>query len=106
VAFGGAWVKTAACGDQTTVRSVLQTRLVRGSKLDNLLSLIELIIHDFSDGAGTATAPNSATKTDIDRARGTARHRPRDSSHLVVGHHVAGANNHRKMAPIAGLQRK
>jgi hypothetical protein len=98
--------KDSSPREQTTVRSVLQTRLVRGSKLDNLLSLIELIIHDFSDDAGTATAPNSATKTDIDRTRGTARHRPRDSSHLVVGHHVAGANNHRKMAPIAGLQRK
>jgi hypothetical protein len=84
----------------------LQTRLVRGGELANLLSLIELLIHDFSDGAGTATAPNSATKTDIDRTRGTARHRPRDSSHLVVVQHVAGANNHRKMAPIAGLRPK
>jgi hypothetical protein len=86
-----------------TVRSVLQTRLVRGSELDNLLSLIELIIHDFSDGAGTATAPSSATKKDIDGARGTARHRPRNSSHLVLAQHVAGANNHRKVAPITGL---
>ena len=54
-----------------------------------------------SDGADTATAPNSTTKTDIDRARGPARHRPRDSPHLVVAQHVAGANNHCKMAPIA-----
>jgi hypothetical protein len=84
----------------------LQTRPVRGGELANLLSLIELLIHDFSDGAGTATAPNSATKTDIDRTRGTARHRPRGSSHLVVAQHVAGANNHRKMAPIAGLRPK
>jgi hypothetical protein len=80
--------------------------LYEAASLTTSFSLIELIIHDFSDGADTATAPNSTTKTDIDRARGTARHRPRDSSHLVVAQHVAGANNHYKMAPIAGLQRK
>jgi hypothetical protein len=70
------------------------------------LWLIELLIHDFPDGASTASATNSATETNVDRARGTALHYPRDSSHLLVAQYVAGANNHRKMTPAAGLQRK
>jgi hypothetical protein len=78
----------------------------RPEQTANLLSLIEFLIHDFSNGASTAAAPNSATKTDIDGARGTARHRPRDSSYLVVAQHVAGTNNHREMASIAGLKCK
>jgi hypothetical protein len=70
------------------------------------LWLIELLIHDFPDGASTASATNSATEKSVDRARGTARHHLRDSSHLVVAQYVAGANNHRKMPPTAGLHRK
>src|SRR4029077_7250751 len=67
------------------------------------LQLIELLIHDLPDGASTASATNSATETNVDRARGTALHYPRDSSHLLVAQYVAGANNHRKMAPAAGV---
>ena len=42
--------------------------------------LIEHLIHDSSDGVGTTIAPSSATKAGIDRARCTARCRPRDGS--------------------------
>lgn len=69
------------------------------------LNLIEHLIHDISDGAGTTTALSSATKTRIDSTRRAVRRRLRDSSHLIVAQHVAGADNHRKVAPIAGLQR-
>ena len=48
------------------------------------LWLIELFIYDFPDGARTASATNSATEKSVDRARGTARHHPCDSSHLLV----------------------
>jgi hypothetical protein len=71
-----------------------------------ILWLIELLIHDFPDGASTASATNSATETSVDSARGTARHHPRDSSHLLVAQYIAGANNHREMAPTADLRYK
>jgi len=34
------------------------------------------------------------------------RHRSRDRPHLVVTQDVAGANDHRKVAPFAGLPRE
>jgi hypothetical protein len=45
---------------------------------------VKYLVHDFSDGAGAATAPSSAAKAAIDIAGGSARRSVGDSSHLGV----------------------
>ena len=100
--------RSISAADSATAQPILDADPRLGVNIAGRVALwlIELLIHDFPDGASTASATNSATKTNVDRARGTALHYPRDSSHLLVAQYVAGANNHRKMTPAAGLQRK
>ena len=97
--------RSISAADSATAQPILDADPRLGVNIAGRVALwlIELLIHDFPDGASTASATNSATETNVDRARGTALHYPRDSSHLLVGQYVAGANNHRKMAPAAGV---
>jgi hypothetical protein len=99
--------RSISAADSATAQPILDADPRLGVNIAGRVALwlIELLIHDFPDGASTASATNSATETNVDRARAMARHHPCGNSYLLVGQYVAGANNHRKMAQAAGLQR-
>src|SRR5580698_8520157 len=61
------------------------------------------LVHDPPDGAGTAPALRAATQAIVDLtggARGGFRRR-QSRAHIMVGEHVAGADNHCRKNPAA-----
>jgi hypothetical protein len=60
------------------------------------------LIDDLADGAGTAAALGAAAEASVDMAGGTTVRGARGIAHLVVGQHIAGADDHPAIELIAG----
>ena len=52
------------------------------------------LIDDLADGTGAATALGAAAETAVDMTGRPAAGAPNSVAHLVVGQHIAGANDH------------
>ena len=53
------------------------------------------LVDDLADGAGAAAALRATAEASVDMAGRTTSRTTRGVAHLMVGQHVAGANNHR-----------
>ena len=60
------------------------------------------LVDDLADGAGTAAALGAAAEASVDMAGGTTVRGARGIAHLVVGQHIAGADDHPAIELIAG----
>ena len=66
-----------------------------GTATDRAAGADQSVVHDLADGAGAAATLSTAAEAAIDLTRGARRARVHGDPHIMVGQHVAGADDHR-----------